>query len=132
LSISEDINVVLVDWSILAASPWYETAAGNTRPTGEFIGDFINFLISRGVVQRSDVHILGTFFSNFLSFFCSSSSSLLKVIFVLGHSLGSHVAGFAQSTMTSGRPARITGKFIGTKSCAYFLKSFNFFQFLIF
>ncbi|PSN33855.1 hypothetical protein C0J52_18859 [Blattella germanica] len=64
-----DYNVIGVDWGKLCVSPWYSSAVKNTRPVGEHIGRMVDFLVS--------------------------SEANLRDIHLIGHSLGSHVAGFA-------------------------------------
>ncbi|XP_066603669.1 pancreatic lipase-related protein 2-like isoform X2 [Prorops nasuta] len=61
----------------------YPVAANNTRWVGEFLGDFLQFLNRESNLEYKDVHISG-------------------------HSLGSHVAGFAGAYL-DGRIGRITG-----------------------
>ena len=78
----EDVNVIVVGWGILAADV-YPVAANNTRRVGEFLGDFLEFLNRESNLEYKDVHISG-------------------------HSLGSHVAGFAGAYL-DGRIGRITG-----------------------
>ncbi|XP_076546775.1 endothelial lipase isoform X2 [Osmia lignaria lignaria] len=78
----EDVNVIVVGWGILAADI-YPLAANNTRRVGEFLGDFLEFLNHESNLEYKDVHISG-------------------------HSLGSHVAGFAGAYL-DGRIGRITG-----------------------
>ncbi|KAF7412701.1 hypothetical protein HZH66_001597 [Vespula vulgaris] len=78
----EDVNVIVVGWGILAADV-YPVAANNTRKVGEFFGDFLEFLNRESNLEYKDVHISG-------------------------HSLGSHVAGFAGAYL-DGRIGRITG-----------------------
>lgn len=76
------MNVIVVGWGILAADI-YPLAANNTRRVGEFLGDFLEFLNRESNLEYKDVHISG-------------------------HSLGSHVAGFAGAYL-DGRIGRITG-----------------------
>jgi hypothetical protein len=57
----DDINVISVDWELLAESPWYTTAAKNSRHVGKHVAEFIVFLISEGARYES-FHILGTGF----------------------------------------------------------------------
>lgn len=80
----EDVNVIVVGWGALAADV-YPMAANNTRRVGEFLGDFLEFLNRESNLEYKDVHISG-------------------------HSLGSHVAGFAGAYL-DGRIGRITGIF---------------------
>lgn len=74
--------MIVVGWGVLAADV-YPVAANNTRRVGEFLGDFLEFLNRESNLEYKDVHISG-------------------------HSLGSHVAGFAGAYL-DGRIGRITG-----------------------
>ncbi|XP_017889797.1 pancreatic triacylglycerol lipase-like isoform X2 [Ceratina calcarata] len=78
----EDVNVIVVGWGALAAEV-YPLAVNNTRRVGNFLGDFLEFLSRESSLEFKDVHISG-------------------------HSLGSHVAGFAGAYL-DGRIGRITG-----------------------
>ncbi|KAJ8672751.1 hypothetical protein QAD02_004011 [Eretmocerus hayati] len=78
----QDVNVIVLGWGVLAADP-YPTAANNTKRVGEYLGTFLEFL-------------------------CRESNLDLKDVHMCGHSLGSHVAGFAGSYL-DGRVGRITG-----------------------
>nr|ACO11632.1 Phospholipase A1 member A precursor [Caligus rogercresseyi] len=75
-------NVFSVDWSLLAKSPWYTTAAKNANAVGEHVAGFIRFLISEGEAYEN-IHLLGA-------------------------SLGAHAAGYT-GFYTEGRIGRITG-----------------------
>jgi len=77
-----DVNVISVDWKDLAKSPWYTTAAKNSRVVGRYVAEFIRFLISEGA-SYDKFHILGA-------------------------SLGAHVAGYV-GYYTQGKVSRITG-----------------------
>lgn len=75
-------NVFYVDWSKADDVTSFNTAAANSKPIGEIIGDFI--ISSR--IHPKNVH-------------------------VVGHSLGSHIAGFAGKRVfckTKKKLARIT------------------------
>lgn len=66
----KDINVITVDWQKFAEAPWYDTAAANTRPVGQWSGSLVDHLANaRKIININQVHFIG-------------------------HSLGSHVAGF--------------------------------------
>ncbi|XP_076249159.1 pancreatic triacylglycerol lipase [Calliopsis andreniformis] len=78
----ENVNVIVVGWGVLAADV-YPMAANNTRRVGGFLGNFLEFLNRESNLEYKDVHICG-------------------------HSLGSHVAGFAGAYL-DGRIGRITG-----------------------
>lgn len=51
--------VILVDWSILAAFPYYKLAAAHTEAVGKFVGEIINLLVLENIFSPSDVHIIG-------------------------------------------------------------------------
>ncbi|XP_069676822.1 pancreatic lipase-related protein 2-like [Periplaneta americana] len=78
-----DYNVIGVDWGVLCKSPWYVAASNNARLVGQYVGYLVQFLVSQGA-KLEDFHIVG-------------------------HSLGAHVAGFAGSSISTGRVGRITG-----------------------
>ena len=87
----EDCNVIMVDWSKGAASP-YGQATGNARLVGAQIGELIRFLIA------STSH---------------SHSSAVNRFYIVGHSLGAQVAGYAGSYLQDKYGlslGRITGK----------------------
>jgi len=77
-------NIIGVDWGVLAAAPNYIAAADNARPVGQHIAELIDFLVAQTGAKLGDFHLIG-------------------------HSLGGHVAGFAGSSTTTGKVARITG-----------------------
>jgi pancreatic triacylglycerol lipase len=74
----------VVDWSVGAQSPNYITSRNRVGPAGEVVGQFIDWLSSNGFLRHSDVHIIG-------------------------HSLGSHVAGHAGKNTRFGRIRAIFG-----------------------
>ncbi|XP_038220937.1 inactive pancreatic lipase-related protein 1-like [Zerene cesonia] len=78
-----DTNVIMVDAQRLEAGPWYFTAAANTWYIGRIGGQFIDYLVSRGL-KLNQTHLVG-------------------------HSLGAHAAGVAGHSLKSGRVSRITG-----------------------
>ena len=85
----EDCNVILVDWSKGAKSP-YSQATGNSRLVGAQIGELIRFLISSSL----------------------GSTDMAQRFYIVGHSLGAQTAGYAGAYlkdhgMTLGR---ITGR----------------------
>lgn len=76
-----DYNVIYIDWSKAGSKDFYISAA-NTKPIGKFIGDFI----TKTKLRLNNVHIIG-------------------------HSLGSHVAGFVGKRIfetTGAKVSRIT------------------------
>ena len=82
----------MVDWSKAAESP-YSRAARNTRPVGDQIGKLIKFLKDS----------------------TSGSPLLDNRFYIVGYSLGAHVAGFAGRFLRSKGMVldRITGKGLG-------------------
>jgi hypothetical protein len=82
---SSDLNVVVLNWWVLARGPHYETAAKNTKEAGRSLADFLDNLIqeTQGEARR-DLH-------------------------VVGFSLGAQVAGIAAGQLKTGRLPRITG-----------------------
>lgn len=80
-----DYNVIIVDWSPLAAAPWYDRAVRNAKITGTYTARFIKYLHSRNV-SINNMH-------------------------VIGFSLGAEAAGFTGKSVTSPKLPRITGEF---------------------
>lgn len=81
---STNYNVISINWSVLSAAPWYETAAANTDFVGRYVSRLVQYLVSKGVTSLDRVHFIG-------------------------HSLGAHVGGIYGFASTIGKPARITG-----------------------
>ena len=71
-----------VDWGLLAKSPWYTTAAKNSKQVGKLVASLITFLVSEGA-EYGSFHVLGA-------------------------SLGAHVAGYV-GYFCQGKIGRITG-----------------------
>jgi hypothetical protein len=67
----EVINIILVNWSKLAASPWYETAANNVKPVGLYTARLVEHLVNTGATPISNIifagHSLGAHLGNFIS-----------------------------------------------------------------
>jgi hypothetical protein len=80
-----DYNIIGVDWSQLARSPYYLSAATNTRDVGKATARLVDFLVGEGT-PLSNIHMIG-------------------------FSLGAHAAGWSGATITVGKLARITGIF---------------------
>ncbi|KAF2900653.1 hypothetical protein ILUMI_05532 [Ignelater luminosus] len=84
--IKNDYNLILVDWSIKANLPYFD-AVESSSSVGSSIGDFLIKLITTKKIYLDNVHIIG-------------------------HSLGSHVAGFVGKRIfkiTKSKVSRITG-----------------------
>lgn len=81
----QDVNVIVVDWRSLANSA-YSTAAGGVPNVGQFLGNFLVWLINTGGGNWNNVHLIG-------------------------FSLGAHVVGNA-GRIAGGRAIRITGTII--------------------
>ncbi|GBP13193.1 Pancreatic triacylglycerol lipase [Eumeta japonica] len=77
-----DFNVIVVDWRALANSN-YVTAANGVPSVGQFLGNFLTWLINLTGSNWNNVHLVG-------------------------FSLGAHVVGNA-GRQTGGRPVRVTG-----------------------
>jgi len=100
--------VILVDWSCGAKTNFlnYGQAAGNTRLVGVQIAELIKFLIS-----------------------CNGGSSdHANRFYIVGFSLGAHVAGFAGSHLRTQnmKLGRITGKVSMIVCLSYYVSSLNF------
>jgi hypothetical protein len=81
--LGNNVNVIILNWERLAAAPWYDSAAANTKPVGIYGASFVNYLVNSGYTSFSKVHFSG-------------------------HSLGSHVGGHVGSN-TNKKIARLTG-----------------------
>ena len=86
----EDCNAILVDWTG-GANGLYGQAAGNTRLVGAQIAELIRFLVSNNV----------------------GSSISSDRFYIVGNSLGAHIAGHAGKFLRDRGMllGRITGKF---------------------
>jgi len=93
----ENCNVILVDWSKGAKGLDYGQASGNARLVGAQTAELIKFLISNASGS-------------------SGSNKLGKKFYIVGFSLGAHVAGYAGSYLRTKYGialGRITGKLTG-------------------
>ncbi|XP_011500288.1 PREDICTED: pancreatic triacylglycerol lipase-like [Ceratosolen solmsi marchali] len=75
-------NIIVVDWSAGSLKE-YLVSASLTKQVGDYVSQFMGFLLMEGVLSLDNIH-------------------------VLGHSLGAHIAG-AIGRNLSGKMARITG-----------------------
>lgn len=58
--ISEDCNVISVDWEDLAGpAPWYEIAANNAKKVGARTGQLLKFMQVQFQLSPEDVHVIG-------------------------------------------------------------------------
>ncbi|KAG8231253.1 hypothetical protein J437_LFUL005927 [Ladona fulva] len=102
------MNIILVDWHVLSAGPWYPWAVLNVPVVGRYLAYFIDSLARRidqkgyGDVEYDNEIIRRKRLS-------SSSSEFFQNLHVVGFSLGAHVAGVAGYHVTEGRIGRITG-----------------------
>lgn len=83
-AIQDDVNVILVDWSQGNGFP-YEKATANTQIVGAEIGLLVNYMIKEHGSKATDFHLVG-------------------------HSLGSHISGYAGSRIPG--LGRITGNYL--------------------
>ncbi|RWS28338.1 Pancreatic lipase-related protein 2-like protein [Leptotrombidium deliense] len=81
---ADRFNVLGVDWSKGASSLFYNQAASNTRVVGAAIAYFINKLVEFKGANVTNMHLIG-------------------------HSLGSHVSGYAGERFQTEKLGRITG-----------------------
>lgn len=79
-------NLIIVDWSTLAAAPWYNSAVTNVQRVGKYFALFVRHLLKNGVARES--------------------------LHVVGFSLGAEVAGFAGKDLSDIKLPRITGRFL--------------------
>lgn len=79
-----DYNIFIVDWSKLAAKPWYVSAKRNTHPVAHHVAKFIDHMSITSGMKSRNVHIVG-------------------------FSLGAHVAGLAADNVKCGRVKQVTG-----------------------
>ncbi|XP_063827794.1 pancreatic lipase-related protein 2-like [Ostrinia nubilalis] len=77
-----DCNVIVVDWNHAASGNYLRAVAG-VPSVGEYIGDFLVWLVDTGLSDWSQFHLIG-------------------------YSLGAHVVGNA-GRRAGGRPSRVTG-----------------------
>lgn len=79
-----DYNIFWVDWGQMAATPWYNAAARNTKLVGRHTATLLDHLHRSTGTSLEDFH-------------------------VVGFSLGSHVAGIVGKSVRAGRVKKITG-----------------------
>ncbi|CAG5026866.1 unnamed protein product [Parnassius apollo] len=79
---TQDVNVIVLDWRGLASSN-YITSSNGVPSVGQYLGDFLVWLLNTAGGNWNNVHLVG-------------------------HSLGAHVVGNA-GRAASGRPRRVTG-----------------------
>ena len=82
-----DFNIIAVDWSNLAAKPWYNKAVENTHPVAKHVAAFIDHMHT-------------------------STDTKAKNVQLVGFSLGAHVAGLTAKNVKNGRIRHITGKYL--------------------
>ncbi|CAH1408101.1 unnamed protein product [Nezara viridula] len=76
-------NLIVVDWSSLAAGPWYHSAVANTKVVAKWLAGVIDSLVIRGLPLAS--------------------------FHVIGFSLGAEIAGLTAKKVTVGKLRRVTG-----------------------
>lgn len=88
-----DYNIILVNNERLLAGPFYVTSGLNVEPIGNYIARFIDYLVKNGLN--------------------------LADLYVIGMSLGAHIAGYVGKNVKSGKLPRITGNNNKTVLCAF-------------
>lgn len=81
---NEDVNVIMVDWRMIANNMFYVGSARGAQDVGVYLGQLIDYMVERMGASTEQMHIIG-------------------------QSLGAHLAGFAASNLTSGTISRISG-----------------------
>ncbi|CAG7723479.1 unnamed protein product [Allacma fusca] len=81
---NRNVNIISIDWSDLAAAPWYDRAAAATKLVGQKTAKLVNFLVAEGMVALKDIHFAG-------------------------HSLGAHAGGYLGANLGAGKLGRLTG-----------------------
>lgn len=84
----DDVNVIIVSWTG-GNSGIYQTAAVNTRPVGRQLTVLLYYIAKFNGLDLSD-------------------DSFAEKIYIIGHSLGAHIAGFTGADL-AGRIGRISG-----------------------
>lgn len=54
-----DFNLIAIDWNAGAGTINYITAAANTRPTGEFVATFVDFMHENGFINFNTLKLVG-------------------------------------------------------------------------
>lgn len=78
----------------MAAVPWYNTAAKNTKHVSKHLASFIEHLTSSTDARAEDFHLIG-------------------------FSLGAHVVGLTNNEMKTGKVKHITGMSMFICTCCY-------------
>jgi len=56
---TENINVISLDWSVLSASPDFFAAVENAQVASSTVTEFLNFLVTSGKTTWDKVHLIG-------------------------------------------------------------------------
>ncbi|GAB0095669.1 inactive pancreatic lipase-related protein 1 [Sergentomyia squamirostris] len=80
----KNVNIITVDYRDIAANNFYFAPAFQIRQVGKYIAELIDYLVTFRNANTSDFHIIG-------------------------HSLGSHLAGYIGAFTTTGKVGRISG-----------------------
>lgn len=81
------INIISVDWSVIALNPKYPKPAALTVAIGMVIATFLERVVDVTQISPNDVHLIG-------------------------YSLGAHVVGSCGRNFKRGKLARITGEYL--------------------
>ena len=72
--------MISVDWEPLARSPWYTSAAKNSRLVGKYTAEFIKFLVEEGGSTYDSFHVLGASLGAHAAGFVGHYSEVCKVM----------------------------------------------------
>ena len=59
IALTEDCNVISVDYEPLATSPWYFIAVVNAKAVGRRTGRLLTFMMDNLQLSPVDVHVIG-------------------------------------------------------------------------
>uniref|UniRef100_A0A1B0CUS8 Lipase domain-containing protein n=2 Tax=Lutzomyia longipalpis TaxID=7200 RepID=A0A1B0CUS8_LUTLO len=80
----KNLNIISVDYRDIAANNFYFTPVFQIREVGKYIAELIDYLVTVKKARTEDFHLIG-------------------------HSLGSHLAGYAAAFVKTGKVGRVTG-----------------------
>lgn len=63
MEMNQDLNIILMDWEPLAASPDYFLAFENAQLVSAHAANFIDFMVNEEKVTRQNIHLIGIKFT---------------------------------------------------------------------